>query len=736
MTIDKITIKNNPIFANSTEMDGLKPVNFIFGTNGCGKTTISRLFRDYSDLNKIEIDPVLDPGTEIKVFNSDYISENFLSSEDLPGIFTIGQKNIRIAKEIQKLEKELAELDADTEASKEKLKKDGDALSEIRNQLKSSVFERLRKLKRDGFALKAFDEYPSGKKLNADCFLDLVGVYKDKVVSDLDGLEMEAEALYSPDAKRIEKPESIGVRKIVKLNENPILGKSIVGRNDLDISGLVKSLQNSDWVRKGTDYLEKSDGLCPFCQQKISDHLGDEIKSFFDDEYEKDIDALDQLKYEYKEESSRILSQIRDIIYGPETDRFFSRTPIKFYLHTLERIFTQNLNSIDEKINHPSEKITLERVDPPIKTINKIIGMVSVQIEKWNAYFDNRERSKKEFPAKLVKFLVDDMGPSFMNLYEKERETREAFDQKSSQISKDEIEIRDLHKALRKLSRSISGVVEVKDKINEFLKKRCFRNFMLEVTDDKEHYKIVRPGGESAVATLSEGERNLLAFVYFYLSLEENLDGFDRIIFIDDPVSSLDNDSLFFVVSMVRELIENAKEKKEHISQLFIATHNFYFYKEITYGPDPKKKDAPSYWMVEKDGINSVIKHHESNPITSIYRNLWGAVKKSKDNVGSADSASLQNTMRRILEYFFSFYYKRDSIRKVKEKIVSAMADPDSRMAARSLLLWVNDGSHGALYEESEYSSGTSGEIQMFLDTFETVFKECGHKNHYDEMMK
>lgn len=66
----------------------------------------------------------------------------------------------------------------------------------------------------------------------------------------------------------------------------------------------------------------------------------------------------------------------------------------------------------------------------------------------------------------------------------------------------------------------------------------------------------------------------------------------DKIVVIDDPVSSMDSGALFIVSALVREMIEvcynntdyrSNKVDGDYIKQIFILTHNVYFHKEITH---------------------------------------------------------------------------------------------------------------------------------------------------------
>ena len=105
-------------------------------------------------------------------------------------------------------------------------------------------------------------------------------------------------------------------------------------------------------------------------------------------------------------------------------------------------------------------------------------------------------------------------------------------------------------------------------------------------------YEVIRPDGTVA-EKLSEGERNFIAFLYYYHLVKGSLNSEavkDKIVVIDDPVSSMDSGALFIVSALVREMIEvcynntdyrSNKVDGDYIKQVFILTHNVYFHKKL-----------------------------------------------------------------------------------------------------------------------------------------------------------
>ena len=93
------------------ELDNLQKVNFIYGGNACGKTTISRvlssdnLIASYPNCKVEWVDQPL----QVITYNKDFRERNFL--ENIPGVFTLGEASVDAIKEIEGLVSERDECD-------------------------------------------------------------------------------------------------------------------------------------------------------------------------------------------------------------------------------------------------------------------------------------------------------------------------------------------------------------------------------------------------------------------------------------------------------------------------------------------------------------------------------------------------------------------------------------------------------------------------------------------------
>ena len=235
--------------------------------------------------------------------------------------------------------------------------------------------------------------------------------------------------------------------------------------------------------------------------------------------------------------------------------------------------------------------------------------------------------------------------------------------------------------------------------------------------------------------TLSEGERNFVTFLYFYSMLNGSLDSsgavYPQVIIIDDPVSSMDSDVLFIVATLIRRLIWDMSKPGTSIQQLFVSTHNLYFHKEVTYNRNWPKGMAKStkYWITRKIHSYSDIVPYEKNPVKSTYEALWEEVRRAHENPAVAEQTSLQNTMRRILEHYFTFYGD------ISFQNLPMQLKTEDASIARALLSWVNDGSHSS-FDDFSYTPPMSDGIQRYLNIFALIFDSTGHKAHYNMMMK
>jgi len=118
---------------------------------------------------------------------------------------------------------------------------------------------------------------------------------------------------------------------------------------------------------------------------------------------------------------------------------------------------------------------------------------------------------------------------------------------------------------------------------------------LVAVQDEGKGYRFQIKRANEIAFNLSEGECTLIAFCYFIAKLEDiDTKNKDLIIWIDDPISSLDNNHIFFVFSLIESIITKPikvinQQNTYKYKQLFISTHNLDFLKYLKRLSMPKK---------------------------------------------------------------------------------------------------------------------------------------------------
>ncbi|MGL2913471.1 ATP-binding protein [Helicobacter pylori] len=731
--ISQISLKKVATFdENGASFKDLNSINFIYGANGSGKTTTSSFLKNLAE-NGIEdkfanskIAWYNNESLKIEVYNKQFKEEQLRNSQ-VKSIFTLGKKTN------ENLEK--------IEIKKESINKENE--KKIKNEASLQVLTQKKEKEEKDFADRCWEKLY--KKNEEDFKETLEGFkrkekFKEKILKEfendkynqseivgLEKLKEKIEIVFGENQTELALLEC-NLTDFDFIENHSIWEQKVVGSGDAAIADLIKRLSNEDWVAWGREYI-KDNSICPFCQKEtITEEFKKQLESYFDTSYQESIETIKEKMEDYASRTAGALERLDKIV---ETEQKNQQTKLdtenlKIIIETLRSKINGNQQKMLDKSKEMSRNFKLDSTKNEIDAIKDLIKKANEQIANYNEMIKDIEKQKKSCKEQTWKFLVNEFKSDIQEYNKKYCGLEKGINNLEKAISENQEEV-------KKLEKNMVSIKPIVNEINTLLKGYGFTNFGLACTEYEKFYRIQREDDQLVGETLSEGEVTFITFLYYYHlakgSLKENDISKNKVLVIDDPISSLDSNILFIVSVLVKDLMKEAMEEKTNIKQVIILTHNTYFYKEITLECDLKRYQGKySFWIIKKDNNVSKIKDYKENPIKNSYELLWQEVKQAKEN--NASWVSLQNVMRRIIEYYFRIlggFKHNDSLSECFENI-------EEKRVCNSFISWFNDGSHGISDDLFVQSQDTS--IETYLKVFEKIFKETGHEAHYKMMMR
>ncbi|MHA6261511.1 AAA family ATPase [Sporosarcina sp. CAU 1771] len=718
--LDKIILKKAATFNDEGGvLENLKKINFIYGNNGSGKTTISELLRNESGFPYCSLE-WKSRKVATYVYNRNFVIENFHQDETIKGIFTLGKESINLQAKIELLKEEinrntesLGKLDG---VYLHKIKEQKDLIDEFKElcwEIKKEVDEDFKDLiegyrnSKESFMNKCIEET---KNINR----------KLKTIEDI---KLKKESFFD---RIIEKLEVYSILKFEAIEDIYIFQKKIIGKEDVDIADLIMKLNISDWVKQGFTYIKKSEEQCPFCQQELPEEFENKLISYFDQTYLGNIELLNNVSTNYENQTIEIISEIELLIKNSK-GLYLNEKKVEEFLILIKSKFKENIQLIDNKKKEPSSTIELSETSTLINKVNLELLKANKEIIKYNDLIENFKAEKENLIKDMWRYIVEKNKRTFTSFNIKKINVEKAIIGINDNREKKKIIIRDIGRKVTSLQEHTTSIEYSVSEINKTLESFGFINFKLSTAEKKGNYKIIRDNGDDAKETLSEGEKTFITFLYFYQLLKgsasiENIIT-EKVVVIDDPISSLDSNVLFMVSSLVRQIMFDIKENKMDIKQLFILTHNIYFHKEVTFKQGKKNYGEAGFWIVKKKDNQSVIVQYDENPIKTSYELLWKELK-SRDK---QSLASIQNVMRRILENYFKF------LGNIALDSLEDSFEYEDKLRCRSLISWINDGSH--FISDDLFVESSEDVVERFFEVFRKIFDSQGHIAHFNMMM-
>lgn len=722
--IKNITVKDTASFDKVNGVS-FSPtlVNFIYGSNGSGKTTISNVIANSAAFPNCTVDWGLVSPLQTLVYNRSFIENNFEQSSELKGIFTLGKESkdevekIKVNQaEIEKREKFILEFKGTLENEKQKRLTN-------ENNFADKCWAVLKQYEET--FIKAFEGNRNAKQKFKDKVIAEFTSNKQPLVA-LAELEAKANQILNSAATKAPDVREYILPEIKRIEESPIFQTRIIGKDDVDIAKMILKLNNSDWVRQGIGFYKANDEYCPFCQQTTTESFRKQLDEYFDESYTQQIQTLKTANDKYNLECETLLNAIAN--YIALNNQFLGLDDLTGLKDLISSKHQKNLLTLEKKIKEPTSKIELDSITEHISKLKEIIDDAITKTKEHNKLIDNIDAERKSLISKIWAYIINELKEENTTYSAEKEAIDKATKGVTAKLKTTEGEIITLKAEIQHSESKITSVKPTIDAINKTLSGFGFTNFSLAEAKTPGSYKVVRENGLDAKNTLSEGEKTFITFLYFYHltngSFETDKITTMKVLVIDDPISSLDSSVLFIVSNLVRKLITDCRACKNNIKQVFILTHNVYFHKEVTFKKQTDKTKGESFWIIRKVGNISVIQNYLDNPVQTSYDLLWQEIRESSN----INKLTVFNTLRRILEYYFKI------LGKIKDDELLAKFEGEDKVISNSLLSWINDGSHSI--NDDIFTTTDDETVEKYLRVFKRIFEVERQIEHYNMMMK
>ena len=678
-------------------------VNIIYGRNYSGKTTLSRIVRsletkklsekyedpdfevEFDSNNKITLQNIEEQKQIIRVFNEDFVKENlrFISNpeENITPFAILGENN-SIEEELEKLKEKLGRNEVENKSGlylelekKEDNKKSSEKeYNDRKKSLESKIQEKAIN-KQTG--IKYQSDIFGDQNYNSTKLRDEIDIVLTEKIFLTEEEKAKKLALLKETIKRDILPIIISEIDLQTLNNKvkEVVTRPITPSNKIE--ELVKIAVLNRWVKEGRK-IHKENGLkeCSFCGNKISEERWKELDKHFDEEsekLEKEIDSMLQEVDSYVTKISDVLPIDKNLFYADFQNKLEELIEEKD--NCIKKI-VKELNSLKKILESRKQDLlniqSFSDIQDFSKELNECITKYNRLVKESNSYSQNlsqnQENAKKALRLKEVADFAKDIQYS---------EEKEKIDKLKIEWEKSLEEEEEVNKKIIEVLNLISNKErERKDeeagakKVNEYLNNFFGHSFLtLQALKDKDeeksiYFEVVR--NEKKAYHLSEGECSLISFCYFMAKLEDiDTKDMNPIIWIDDPISSLDGNHIFFVYSLINSQII----QKKFFEQLFISTHNLDFLKYLKrFSNHFSKKNNPeniiSYFLLarERDESNLIIMpNYLKNYVTEFNYLFHQIYKCSIAEENGIDEHSLfynfANNTRKFLEAFLFYKY-------------------------------------------------------------------------------
>lgn len=693
-----------------------KRLTFLYGKNGTGKSTISNAVRkakgeevDGIESAKLydENDSLYDDLQSIYVFNEDYISSRVRIKDDgLNSIVLLGELG-DLEDKILNIEKKINQEKINNKEYKNKLDELGDESSIISPAYFRSCIAK--KLTGNGCWAereKTINNHKRNASVNDKIIDNIITIQPSETLEILKSrFEQNLETL-----SKVTENDSTIIKDTTSVNLNYnedelrcLLSRKIekpeLSEREKYLINLIEEGKLSQISEMRSVFSNASTKRCPFCLQEISSQMKQDLIVSIERVLSEEIDA------HKKNLEEKLMKEVEVDFEGMEHLGSNNYIKCKELVIDINKEISKINEKLTKKINYPYSPITNFCCN-----LNALLEQYEIyklklqnEINEYNKAIKEKTKLKAQLSkdnASLAHYEVENDIKLLETALVKQDEAERDYLESNKKIDCYNRELSDLKSQKKNIKIAV-------DLINKSLRYIFFAKNRLEIKVEKDKYLLLSNGNPVKPNKVSVGERNIIALSYFFTEIITNQDikdGYSKklILVIDDPVSSFDLENKVGIMSFLRSKISDILINNEE-SQILLMTHDIQsFYDFLKIGDE-----VCGEYKIASNGHNKIaysafeLKNKEFIVFSYLRRNEYSEIMKSiyEYACGNNNDGSLTigNMMRRLLEAFSTFTYKK-GIEEISfdDTILQQIDDKDYAEYFKNLMyrLVLNGDSH------------------------------------------
>lgn len=650
----RVDLNDKNLF-DTERIDFDKKINFVYGKNGTGKSTLCSLIKEQFGTT-----------TDVNLYQG---FEELVGENKKLNAVLLGRENIEITEKINRLEANIKTKEEQIEIISKQIKEpeNPDDVNCYITYKESEKKWEDQNTKIEKFKMESAKEIKNLKVPQIS-----KTTYNKK---DFEKEIIKAEKLTNEDKDILEKILKSDIKKAKYINNNDLdLNELLSKTNNLlsekvEEEVIIERIDNNEkrcFAEKGLQ-IHKEGDVCAFCGNKISDGTIVELKKYFDaDKVKKFETAITDFIKEIEAKKIQINSVCMDDteFYVDYQEKVYEcKKRLEDAISTYNDFFNSLIQSLSEKrgkifVGMEKVKVSIpSNIKKEIELYNEI-----VKDNNKNELEQKQDEARKKLRYHYIKIKLEDFKYDVeCNELKNRKINKDKYSQKieeeKAKINTIKVEIKTLQLKISELQKDTVSEKILAENINKKLKNYVtFELMYYESQDGKGYYQIkdLQTGKIRDITELSKGEKNIIAFLYF---IEKRADinkksDKTRVMIFDDPMTSNDDTMQYIMIMELQDLFKDLSDSET----LIILTHNAHFYVNITWYLKGSKYKQNNFYRFISNGFKTKIEKIKSsdNDLKTSYSGLWYDLKYLYNDEKSRPEI-LINIIRRIIETFCNF---------------------------------------------------------------------------------